>query len=174
MRTLVLVVGVLCAACLVRADDAADAKAKAKAEAEAKAKAEARAKAEDDIREATFRYQFLHNASGLQQKADVYFLSLGGKDRDPSDEFMKRFADHKPPVKKVSQSAGRMEGVRDKATGGRGLIFRVEAIKWVSDTEVTVSGGYYEGGLSSSGNSYHLKKQKDKWVVEKSEMHWIS
>lgn len=35
---------------------------------------------EEDIREAVFRYQFEHNASGLQQAAEFYCLSLGEVD----------------------------------------------------------------------------------------------
>ena len=58
---------------------------------------------QNEIREAVFRYQFEHNASGQQQTAKVYFLSFG-KDQEPSDEFIARFKDHKPPVKKRSQS----------------------------------------------------------------------
>jgi len=132
-----------------------------------------RAKAEDEIREVTFRYQFLHNASGLQQNAKIYFLAIGEEGGDPTDEFMERFADDKPTNKKESQ-AKLGDGVKDRDTGERGLIFRVGNIKWVSDTEVEVEGGYYEAGLSSSGNTYFLKKQKDKWVVTKDVMHWIS
>lgn len=86
---------------------------------------------------------------------------------------MERFADDKPTIKKESQ-AKLGDGVKDRDTGERGLIFRVGNIKWVSDTEVEVEGGYYEAGLSSSGNTYFLKKQKDKWVVTKDVMHWIS
>ena len=161
-------------ACMVNAAGVASLAAPTTAPTTRPSTAPARSAAEDDIREATYRYQFLHNASGLQQKADVYFLSLGEKDTDPSDAFMKRFADHKPTVKKVSSSAGRLGGVRDKDTGGKGLIFRVAQIKWVSETEAEVSGGYYEGGLSASGNTYYLKKENGKWVVTRSEMHWIS
>ena len=58
----------------------------------------------DDIREAVFRYQFEHNASGQQQSAHDYYLAIGDQDADPSDEFMKRFAHHKPPVHKASAS----------------------------------------------------------------------
>jgi len=130
----------------------------------------ARAKAEDDITETTFRYQFLHNASGLQRKARVYFLSIGENGNDPSDEFMKRFADHEPAVRKRSQSKGGMVGVAPEF----GLIFRVEKIKWISDTEVEVEGGYYEAGASSSVNTYYLKKERAKWVVTKDVMHAIS
>ena len=108
----------------------------------------------DDIREAVFRWQFDHNASSQQKKAQAYFLGVGDRD-DPTDEFMKRFANHKPPVRKASAcSADAGKGVRDKKTGEKGLIFRVRKIEWKSDTEVEVQGGYYEGGLSASSNTY--------------------
>jgi len=133
----------------------------------------------DDIREATFRYQFSRNASGQQQNAQVYFLSIiiagNEKSEDPSDEFMKRFAGHKPRVAKGSESRTSMEeGVRDKVTGEKGLRFHVEEVRWKSDTEVEADGGYYEAGLSASGNTYFLRKKKGKWVVERDVMHWIS
>jgi hypothetical protein len=114
-----------------------------------------------DIAEATFRYQFLHNASGQQQKAPAYFLTVFGK--DPDAAFLKRFDQHKPPVEKGTDFAER-----------KGLKFRVERIKRVSATKVEVSGGYYEGGLSSSGNTYFVEIKDGKWVVTGDKMHWIS
>jgi hypothetical protein len=136
---------------------------------------EERVREEDDIREATFRYQFLHNASAQQQKAKVYFLSFGEERINPSDDFMKRFANHKPMVKKVSQATdGDIEGIKHKDTGEKGIIFNVTKIKWVNDLEVEVDGGYYEGNVSSSGNKYRLKKKEGKWVVIEDVMNWIS
>jgi hypothetical protein len=129
----------------------------------------------DDIREAVFLWQFEHNASGQQTNAQVYFLEVGEKGGDPGDEFMKRFTGHKPPVRKVSAcSASADQGVLDKKTGEKGLIFRVTSIKWKSDTSVDVSGGYYEAGESASGNTYTAKKEKGKWQVTNNKMHWIS
>src|SRR5438105_4744129 len=49
-----------------------------------------RQKQEEEIAEAVFRYQFLHNASSRQQHAAVYFLSL--RHKNPSKEFILRFA----------------------------------------------------------------------------------
>ena len=66
----------------------------------------------DDIREAVFRYQFKHIGSGWVK---VYFLSFG-RDKSPSDKFMKRFKGHKPSVKKESQSIFK-DGLKDKETG---------------------------------------------------------
>jgi hypothetical protein len=135
----------------------------------------ARQDQEDDIREAVFRYQFDHNASGQQKTAKVYFLGVGEKSTNPSDDFMKRFANHKPPVRKASASHFvRGEGLLDKKTGERGLAFRATNIQWISDTEVEVSGGYYEAELSSSDNTYTLKKEDGKWKVTKDKMNWIS
>ena len=127
---------------------------------------------QDEIREAVFRYQFEHNASGQQQTAKVYFLSFG-KDQEPSDEFIARFKDHKPPVKKRSQSKGQFE-VIDKETGERGLIFSAVSIQVIDTNTVEVDGGYYEAGLSASGNVYTVKRNHGKWIVTKDQMLWIS
>jgi hypothetical protein len=127
---------------------------------------------EEDIREAVFRYQFWHNASAKQQRAKVYFLSIGD-DKDPRDAFMARFDKHKPPVKKLSQATGNF-GVVDKKTGERGLIFSVTTIEPVDEDKVMVEGGYYEDGLSSSGNVYTVERKNHKWVVTKDQMLWIS
>ena len=87
---------------------------------------------------------------------------------------MKRFAGNKPPVKMVSEChAPADKGVVDKKSGERGLIFNTGAIKWISDTEAEMEGGYYEGVLSSSGSTYYLKKVDGKWKVIKDELHWI-
>src|SRR5262245_40929716 len=114
--------------------------------------AENRSKAdEDNIREAVLRYQFDHNASALQKSAEVYFIGFGQKAADPSDNFMKRFADNKPPVRKSSDSHFvRGKGLLEKKTGKKGLEFSAITIKWISDTEVEVEGGYFEAELSSS------------------------
>jgi hypothetical protein len=126
---------------------------------------------EDDIREAVFRYQFQHNASGQQRKAEVYFLSS----KDLSDEFMSRFRDNKPPVKRSSQVTPRkFDGVKDKVSGKSGLIFYVGSIDWVGENEAKVEGGYFEASLSASGNVYELRRESGKWIVVKDEEKWIS
>lgn len=126
----------------------------------------------NDIREAVFRYQFRNNASAQQQKANAYFLSLE-EGIDPSNRFMKRFKDHQPPVKKASQAKGEW-GVIDKETGLEGLRFRIESIKQISPNRVKVDGGYYEGNMSASGNTYTVRRIKNKWIVTQDKMRWIS
>ncbi len=127
---------------------------------------------EDDIREAVFRYQFSHNASAQKQNAKVYFLSLG-KGKAPNNLFMLRFKDHKPPVRQVSFLASN-KGMKGKEPGNQGLIFYVTKIEQISEDEVEVSGGYYEGALSSSGNIYRVKRTDNKWIVIEDRMIYIS
>lgn len=135
-----------------------------------------RAAEEDNIREAVFRYQFEHNGSGQQQKANAYCLSilLDQKKSDPSYDFMKRFDGHKPPVRKASECHSTKVEVVENRTGKSALIFSVSSITWVSETEVTVGGGYEEANLSSSGSTYTVKKQGGKWTVTDDRMNWIS
>jgi hypothetical protein len=64
--------------------------------------------------------------------------------------------------------------VRDKKTGEEGLLFHVSKVVWKSDTEVEVKGGYYERGLSSSANTYTVKKENGKWKVKNDHMDIIS
>lgn len=129
---------------------------------------------QDDIREMVFRYQFRHNSSIQANKAAVYCLSVE-KGSDPPDAFVKRFAGHIPRVRKISECiADSHKGVVERNTGKRGLIFRVKSIKWISQTEAEVLGGYFEDGLSASGNTYTVTKTKGKWRVSKAWMNWLS
>jgi hypothetical protein len=108
----------------------------------------------------------------------VYFLEIGenANDSDPSDKFIKRFADHLPPVRKVSACVVVMYGhkvVLEKKTGQKSRIYHVTSIKWNSGTEVEVEGWPYEGGLMSSRNTYTLTKDKGRWRVTNERMNAI-
>jgi hypothetical protein len=128
---------------------------------------DATASQQDDIREAVFRYQFDHNQSGLQGNAHAYCLAatIGEKEVDPSDQFIKRFAHHKPPVRKASACHWAKVRVVENRWGKPALIFFVSKINWTSDEEATVNGGYREGNMSSSVCSYAVKKENGKWTV---------
>ncbi len=125
-----------------------------------------------DMAEAIFRYQFEHNGSGQQTNAGAYFIALGGK--DPDDAFVKRFEGHCPPVKKWSQCSTENMCVTDKETLKQGVVFSIEEIVATGTDSAEANGGYYENGMSASGNTYYLKRKKGIWVVEKNKTHWIS
>jgi hypothetical protein len=125
---------------------------------------EAQAAATSDIAEAVFRYQFRHNASSLQERADRYCLSLPGE-RSPDAAFLQRFDGNTPPVMGVEEC---------RRQSGKNLLFRVQRLDWRSDDEVWVTGGYWEGNLSSSGESYRVRRKDGKWVVDGARMETIS
>jgi hypothetical protein len=62
----------------------------------------------------------------------------------------------------------------DKKTGEQGLLFHITSIKCKSDAQVEVEGGYYEAGLSASGNIYTLKNERGKWKVTNDKLVEIS
>ncbi len=64
-------------------------------------------------------------------------------------------------------------GVQDDI-GARGLIFRVDSIRRTGPDTAVLEGGYFETGLSASGNVYELAKEGRRWVVKKDTMKWIS
>ena len=129
---------------------------------------------QNDIMEAVFRHQFANNASGIQDRAQVFFLSLA-EDADPDPGFMARFASNTVPVKPVSQSRLRPNGqVEDASTGDTGLIFRIDRIRMKSEREAQVHGGYYEANVSASGNVYALECENGQWKVGEQAMKWIS
>ncbi len=131
------------------------------------------APADDDLREATFRYMFRKNASGAQQNAKVYCLHFE-KGADPPAAFLARFAQDKVPVRAASACSQSVDGVFENATHAHGLAFRIDGITRADADHATVTGGYYEAGLSASGNVYTLERKGGAWSVTKDEMQWIS
>jgi hypothetical protein len=130
---------------------------------------------EDAISEVVFRYQFEHNASGQQKSAHAFCLALGEKRSDPADQLMKRFAHHRPPVRKASSCHVTSSGeVIDNHTNESALIFFISSIRWISDSEVKAEGGYDEGNVSSSGNTYTVRKRNSKWEVTDDKMNSVS
>ena len=123
-----------------------------------------RTAAEDDIAEAVFRYQFEHNASAIQKKAEKYCLSLPGEAM-PSAELLKRFEGSKTPVLAANQC---------ERKSGKSLFFRVQKFDWHNDREVWVRGGYWEGNLSSSIEMYRVVNDNGKWVVKGARVEAIS
>jgi hypothetical protein len=118
-----------------------------------------RPKEEDDIREVVFR--------SLLSKDRVSFLEvLGG---DPPEDFVKRFADHKAPVRKASDAkiskTGR--GHEDKNTGEPGWIHRLGAIRWTLSNEAEVEFSFDEGPRTTGHGTFTVKKANGKWIVAK-------
>jgi hypothetical protein len=126
----------------------------------------------DDIREAVFRYQFDH-ITPAERDAKLYVLGVGESCSDPSDEFLKRFAGHQPPVKKASASDWFPDKGRvDKETGGKALMFCAANIAWISDTDVEVSGAHYSAMAGVLDDYFTVKREDGKWKVTEVNNKW--
>jgi hypothetical protein len=147
---------------------------------------------EEDIREAVLRFQMENwiresdkdeaTAKDQSEKEiahalnfEVFFVSTGKK--DPSDEFVKRFKDVPRTVKKASSAEISKEvrmPVVDKETQKRGIIFSVDSIRWLEKSHVKVEGGYHCDGLCGAGYTFDVRFEKEKWVVRKERLNWVS
>jgi hypothetical protein len=131
---------------------------------------------EDNIRESVFLYQFAHNGSALGNKSAAYYLAIGTWQHDPSPQFIIRFQGLKPAVKPVSgcTTESSVDGAVDPRTHQRGLIFTITQVRWLSNTRVEVSGGYWESGMSSSENIYTVDYRRGRWTVTSDKLVGIS
>jgi hypothetical protein len=111
--------------------------------------------------EAVFRYLFRHNISQVRRYARAYYLSIDKK--DPDSAFLKRFAGHKPPVRKGSLFRA-----------GRGLLFFVNNVKRVNSRTYRMRAGYFEGSLSASDATYRAWNFGDGWIVRRTGPLFVS
>ena len=137
----------------------------------------------DAIRETAFRYLFTHKAGARDPNVKVFFLAFSEAivpiphsfgDTDPSDQFLSRFKLNTPPVRKNSQCNLALEGVFDKLTNERGVLFRVGPITIIDSVHAETQAGYFVGGLGASGDILQLQKTDTAWVVTKDLVRWIS
>jgi len=130
---------------------------------------------DDAVRLAVFRYLMNHNASAAQTAVPFICLEIhqGGDTRDPSPFIMAAMSGGKIRVVPGSTCEQSAQGVFLKGDSG-GLVFWTQKVT-IDGDKATVSGGYFEAGLSASGNLYTVERQRDgSWLVTKDEMEWIS
>lgn len=114
---------------------------------------------EEDIYEAVFRYQFEH--SGDETLGDFFLLI---DDRNPSEAFLKRFAEHRPPVRKGSE-------YRDDA----GTQFTA-AIVGRRNSKVVVVARYFMSTCRGEGSSFLRPSRcfgEDEYVLTRTSSGWI-
>ncbi len=132
--------------------------------------------------EATFRHMFTDNASGGQSAVAAFCISVGKSGQemavnpilDPSPELLSRLADVRPNVLPGSGCAWTDVAIVEKKSRKHALLFAITEILCSSASKCEVKGGYLEGNLSSSGNTYVVERNKDVWKVTGNTMHWIS
>lgn len=131
------------------------------------------------VEEAVYRQQFAEHAPGANAGSVTFCLARTTATEelpwtDPPESLLRRFSTHSPSVKKVSLCQLDLRGDRDPATGRPAIVFRVAPLSWVSDTEVTLDGGYHQSGLSASGQTYRVRYENGRWTVAEVVWRWIS
>jgi len=134
-------------------------------------------KAEEELRiqQSVLRYQFEHNAAA--NKYDIFCIGMseGEPNSDAPTKLIRDLNDASHKVVKHSDCNAHMDnGVTEHSSGKPALMLNVGKVNWLTKDEAMVEGGYYENGLSSSGNTYHLKKISGVWRVVQNQMNWIS
>jgi hypothetical protein len=115
-----------------------------------------------DVFESVVRYQI----KSWELAANSYCISIEGK--DATTDFLRRLTPI--PVKTASgcrkQTTEKvMVSVVDKKTGKRSVIFDAEAIRWISENEVEVAGGYFCASECMASGRYHVVRDGTKWRV---------
>jgi hypothetical protein len=121
----------------------------------------------DDITETVFRYQFGGS------KADMYCIGVD-RDADPSNELLKRFAKHIPPVAKVSDceiSNDRLDAqFRDTKTGKRIVFYTVHSVKQNTLGKIVAEASWGRAPLWGESHRYTLRYTRGKWIVTDDEL----
>ena len=122
------------------------------------------------IVEAVFRYQITRCAENIS--VAVFHLSIYGK--DPSEEFMERFADDVVPVKKKS-ALGKFQATNeyiDKESGKFAVLLSIDKLRLMEENRAEVAGSCgYSGG--TRGYKYSLVKEEKGWIVKRAEPTWF-
>lgn len=112
-----------------------------------------------DVYEAVLRYQIFNSAAAGRGTVPAYVQI---RNLNPPPEFLERFRGHKPPVRAA-----------ERFRRG-GVLYFLDAIKRTGEEAAEVDGGYYEGNLSGSDNTYYLIRKDGSWKVIRDVEHSIS
>ena len=120
-----------------------------------------------DLYEAVLRYQI----KSWELAADSYCVEVKGK--NASKGLLRRM--QPLSVKGASscrtQTKLNVKHVVDKKTGKMSVIFDMGEIRWRSDSEADVEGGYNCGNFCMAEGTYHIKWNGTQWAVTKFEIY---
>ncbi|UCC68327.1 MAG: hypothetical protein JSV79_14700 [Armatimonadota bacterium] len=135
---------------------------------------------EDDIYEAVVRVGFEYyqhtffSRESRKRRFDQCTLFLFVKDKDPSDEFMRRFGDVGVDLRKGSEGKKLKLGPVTPDSLGQVGKMGVGDVAWTSDTSVVVEWGYYAHQRAAGGARFIVVRDKGRWVVKQLKRPWIT
>jgi uncharacterized protein (TIGR02996 family) len=135
--------------------------------------------AEDDVRETVFRTLL---GDGGWAGAPRAFLQVEGE-KDPSWYLFDRLAAdywndaQQLGIRPVSVLANREElqgSVYERVTSLGGILFQIDALRWIAEDRCEVEGGHFLDGLAAAGNLYQVNLHGGRWTVIEATNIWIS
>jgi len=135
---------------------------------------------EDDIYEAVLRRGFQEYARYFmwgdgnegKLKTCTFFLSIKGK--DPSDQFLKRFADGSPLVRKGSAAKQFEWPAYTPESFGQAASLSMGGIVWASDTRVGVDWSYFWAQRVAGSCRIVAVRKNGKWVIQQVKDHRVT
>ncbi len=122
---------------------------------------------------AVFNRLFADNASSLKQDASTYCVDAGSQESTRQVAAALRDNAKVKPASACDIAAGG-NGVFDRQTRQRALMFRTTPASCSSASECLIRGGYYEGNVSAQTNLYRVSLVGGHWSVTMEEMGPIS
>ena len=125
---------------------------------------------DSEILESVFRYQITQCAENMS--LNVFLLSVKGI--DPSDEFMKRFADETVSVKKRSVLAkSETNEFIDKESGRFAALLSFNKLKFFEDGRAEVEGSCGYADWAARAYRYSLIREKNLWIVKRADLRSV-
>jgi hypothetical protein len=128
-------------------------------------------KSNESIKEGVLRYQM---SKCLESDVTVVFL-LSDHGKDFSDEFMERFKTEGVVVKKASaraESEATHEFI-DKESGKIAVQLTIDKLKVTGDDAAEVEGSCGFASWAAKGYRYALIREKNDWIVKRSNSTWV-
>lgn len=117
-------------------------------------------------RAAVYQAMFADNGSAIQGGAAAFCIGIGAgwNLRDPAKSVLEALRDEARVKPASACDAGKNgERVVDRASGKPALLFGLDLIDCVSESDCRFRGSYYEGNLSAQGNVYRARLVNGAW-----------
>lgn len=117
-------------------------------------------------RAAVYQAMFADNGSAIQGGAAAFCIGIGAgwNLRDPAKSVLEALRDDARVKPASACDAGKNgERVTDRASGKPALLFGLDLIDCVSESDCRFRGSYYEGNLSAQGNVYRARLVNGLW-----------
>ena len=139
-----------------------------------------RATQADEIREVVLRYgleQYGPYVYGEQWRKELlpectFFLDI--EEKDPSDQFLNRFAGERPLLRKRSEWKSYLATGQTDRFPGQTAGLSVLPLQWETDTKVKVRFGAILGKREIGVWDLLVTNEKGKWTVDRVLDHWVS